>query len=74
MTNRYKIEYAIKGSKVDPKTKGSFPNYDENHSSHTIYNCPNCNCTLHLDWHEKRNYCPECGIKLDWSETKKGEK
>lgn len=58
-----------KPKKVDKKTKGIFPNNDTYLSYHTTYECPNCNCKLHLDWHEKRNYCPECGQKLDWSDT-----
>ena len=55
--------------KVDKNTKGIFPNNDTYLSYHTTYACPNCNCKLHLDWHEKRNYCPECGQKLDWSDN-----
>ena len=54
--------------KVDKSTKGSFPNYDNYETSHTTYKCPKCNCTIHLDWHEKRNFCAECGTKLDWSD------
>ena len=56
-------------NKVKKETRDRFPNYDEYHSYHTTYQCPNCKCTIHLDWHEQRNYCPECGIKLDWSEV-----
>lgn len=55
--------------KVDKNTKGSFPNYDKNDTYHTTYECPKCNCTIHLDWHEQRNFCPECAVKLDWSDT-----
>lgn len=51
--------------KVDKNTKGSFPNYDKDDTYHTTYKCPKCNCTIHLDWHEERNFCPECGVKLD---------
>lgn len=54
--------------KVDKNTKGVFPNNDTYLSYHTTYACPNCNCKLHLDWHEKRNYCPHCGQALDWSD------
>lgn len=62
--------YEIPTMKVDKKTKGSFPNYDNYETSHTTYKCPKCNCNIHLDWHEKRNFCAECGVKLDWSEIK----
>ena len=55
--------------KVDKNTKGSFPNYDKDDTYHTTYKCPKCNCTIHLDWHEQRNFCPECAVKLDWSDT-----
>lgn len=53
--------------KVDKNTKGTFPNYDKDDTYHTTYKCPKCNCTIHLDWHEQRNFCPECAVKLDWS-------
>lgn len=53
--------------KVKKETEGTF---NENGNSHTTYKCPKCNCTIHLDWHEKRNFCAECGVKLDWSEIK----
>lgn len=55
--------------KVDKNTKGTFPNYDKDDTYHTTYKCPKCNCTIHLDWHEQRNFCPECAVKLDWSDT-----
>lgn len=54
--------------KVDKNTKGSFPNYDKDDTYHTTYKCPKCNCTIHLDWHEERNFCSECGVKLDWGD------
>lgn len=54
--------------KVDKNTKGSFPNYDKDDTYHTTYKCPKCNCTIHLDWHEERNFCPECGVKLGWGD------
>lgn len=50
--------------KVDPMTRDKYPNYDEYHSYHTTYSCPNCECLIHLDWLEPRNYCPKCGQKL----------
>ena len=59
---------AFKPVKVDKNTKGSFPNYDNYETNHTTYKCPKCNCIIHLDWHEKRNFCAECGTKLDWSD------
>lgn len=49
---------------VNSATRGKFPNYDEMHTYHTTYQCPNCKCTIHLDWHEFRNYCPQCGQKI----------
>ena len=53
----------MKAMRVDYNTKGTF---EDCNSTHTTYKCPNCGCTIHLDWHEHRNYCPECGVKLNW--------
>ena len=43
--------------KATPKKVKTFPN------SFYIKICPNCGSTLET----KRNYCGECGQKLDWS-------
>ena len=49
---------------IDENTKSKFPNYDKTGTYHTTYKCPNCDNTIHLDWHEKKNYCANCGQKL----------
>ena len=54
--------------KVKKETEGRFPNYDIYGTYHTTYKCPKCECTIHLDWHEVKNYCPTCGQKLDWND------
>lgn len=43
--------------------------YIEKKESRNVYNytCPNCNTILSEV--ENCNYCPECGIRLDWSKN-----
>lgn len=50
--------------KIDPNSRGSFPNYDKEGTTHTTYICPKCGGPIHLDWLEPRNYCPQCGQKI----------
>ena len=32
------------------------------------YSCPACSKTLCFDFDEQKEYCPECGQALDWSD------
>jgi hypothetical protein len=33
-----------------------------------------CECGREIIWRESRNYCPECGRKLQWSSSDSGSK
>ena len=34
-----------------------------------LYECPLCECGLRANSNYKDNYCPKCGVKIDWSDT-----
>lgn len=34
-----------------------------------LYECPLCECGLRANARWKDTYCPNCGVKIDWSDT-----
>ena len=35
-----------------------------------LYECPLCECGLRANARWKDTYCPNCGVKIDWGDTK----
>lgn len=41
---------------------GMYSDYSQNY-----YTCSNCDCGLRANSQWKDRYCPNCGVKIDWS-------
>lgn len=58
-----------KGSKPPKVTEqyyaGMFSDYSKNY-----YTCSNCDCLLRVNNQWKDKYCPNCGVKIDWTAIK----
>lgn len=43
--------------------------YSSNIIGEMTFNCPSCKLEYYVTDYEDFNYCPNCGQKIDWSET-----